>query len=113
MIFVKVILSFVCTAIVSLSWGQSTNQVHENEPSRNIISSKKVMKLSQIYFEETNKLKTYFIKGEIQNGFPGYNYALSKEMNANELNKWLAIGNNKSLLTKEGIAAIELYTKSK
>lgn len=109
----KIVLSVFVVFFVSISWGQNSNLEHKNEPSRNIRSSKKIVKLNQMYFEKVNILQTYFVKGEIKNGFPGYNYALSKEVNINEIKKWILIGKNKMSLTQEGLEAIELYTKSK
>ena len=111
--YIKVTISLFVVLLASVSWGQNTPLVHTNEPSRNIRSSKEMVKLNQIYFEETTKLKSYFINGEVKNGFPGYNQALSKEDNVNEIKKWLALADNKQALTKEGLEAIELYTKSK
>lgn len=110
---IKITLGFFLVFLASVSWGQNTVLEHKNEPSRNIISSREMVKLDQLYFEEINTLKSYFVSGEIKNGFPSYNQSLTKEANSNELKKWLASNENKALLTKEGVTAIELYTKSK
>jgi hypothetical protein len=110
---IKIVSSVFIVFLTSVSWGQNAPLEHKNEPSRNTISSKEMVKLNQIYFEETELLKSYFVKGEVKNGFPGYNQALSKGDNVNEIKKWLALAENKQALTKEGLEAIELYTKSK
>lgn len=109
---IKFSIVLIALLITSVSWGQTTKKVHKNEPSRNIQKPTKLVKVNGLYFEDINVLKTYFISGEIKNGFPGYNHALSKEYNALELKKWLAISENKKTLTKKGILAIENYINS-
>lgn len=86
---------------------------HNNEPSRNIKKYDKLVKLNNIYFEETQLLKTYFKTGEIKNNFPGYNYALSQRENALEIKKWLEIKENQLSLTPKGLLAIDKYIKKK
>lgn len=110
--FIKLSLVILLLSVVSVSWGQTSIKEHQNEPSRNIKKPTKLVKVTGLYFEEVNVLKTYFVSGEIKNGFPGYNHSLTKEFNALELKKWLAIIDNKKALTKEGVLAIEEYINS-
>lgn len=110
---VKFSIVLIALLITSVSWGQTTTKVHKNEPSRNIQKPTKLVKVNGLYFEDVNVLKSYFISGEIKNGFPGYNHALTKDYNALELKKWLAINENKTALTKEGVIAIENYINNK
>lgn len=103
------IIIFVCSSVI----GQSNVITHKEEPSRNIDKHEGVVVIKQMYYEDTHVLKTYFLTNEVKNGFPGYNYALNKDENALEIEKWLMIKENKNSLTEEGIKAIESYIKSK
>lgn len=93
--------------------GQATLRTHQEEPSRNIKKHTELIKIQKLYFEETDVLKTFFIKNEVKQGFPGYNYALTKSENNIEIEKWLKNAENKNALTKEGLQKIELYLKNK
>ncbi|MCT4581246.1 MAG: hypothetical protein N4A35_07495 [Flavobacteriales bacterium] len=113
MVLIKTGIVVIALFAVSISWGQKAERVHTNEPSRNIKKADQLVKLNSLYFEEVAVLKTYFTSGEIKNGFPGYNHSLSKASNALELKKWIAVGENKAALTKDGIIAIENYITGK
>ena len=110
MLKIKILLGVLLISLVSL--GQT--KVHKEEPSRNVEKPKRgVFKSSQMYFEKADVLASYFIKGTIVNGFPGYNHAVSKAENRIVLEKWLVLKENKALLTKEGYQSILKYINKK
>lgn len=113
MITIKVYLVAFVIFVSSNMLGQTNALTHKEEPSRNIKKNGELIKVTQMYFEKTSILKTYFIKGEVKSGFPGYNYALSKDENGLAIEKWLMIEENRKALTAEGLISIEQYLKSK
>lgn len=111
-----ILLTIILAGISQLSFGQETKRVHTEEPSKVILPKSKESKntqYKQMYFIKEEQLKKYFKSGKVENYFPAYNYAVSKEENQKVIQNWLAKKENKKTLTKEGLQAITLYLKQK
>ncbi len=110
MLRIKILLAFLLFGTISFA----QEKTHQNEPSKNVEKPKKgIFKMSQMYFEKQDILASYFIKGEIVNGFPSYNHSVSVLENKGNLHKWVALKENKALLTKEGYQSILTYINKK
>ncbi len=110
MLKIKILLGVLL--ISSVTFAQT--KVHQEEPSKNVEKPKKgIFKMNQMYFENSEVLASYFIKGTVVNGFPGYNKALSNTENKTVLKEWVALKEHKALLTKEGYQSILKYINKK
>ena len=109
---IKAIVLLAALLISMISIGQT--KVHKEEPSKNVEKPKKgFFESNQMYFENADLLASYFKKGAVVNGFPGYNHSISKQENIVLLEKWIAIKLNKDLLTDKGYESILKYTNKK